>query len=232
MVRLPGLVVLLLLVAGLAPAQAEPEQTPRTVTVRAACVGGGTVVLRHTTEAGSTHVEVRARGLRNGTWYGSHLLEVGVDDTEDTEFATPVRHHRASFDFDVEDTGKAGVLDLNQGKRRCFASFDENRPFVIMGSATLSVLARRTDSGLLVRSEVQRCRPGTSWTLDLAVGFDGGGAGAGRPADCGRHGWLRTRWDLGLDPRPTARPQDLAFTARGEGSRERLSYHATRPPVG
>ena len=214
------------------PASAGAGEEPRTVTVRAECVGGGAIVLRQTADRDSTHVEIRGRGLGEETrWRGSHLLEVGVDDTVDTSLSLVAVGGRLRTDLDLDDTGAAAVLDLRHGKRHCFASYDENRPFVIVGSARLSALVRRTEDGYLARTELDRCRPGSRWFLDLGIGSDDGGVGAGRGADCSRHGWLRSRWDFGVTPHPTERPTELTFQARGQGSRERLTYRATRPPV-
>lgn len=219
--------------AGLAPATAGAGEEPRTVTVRAECPGGGTIVLRQTADADSTHVRVRSHGLGQGLrWKGTHSLEIGVDDTTDTSLGLVAVDGELKADFDLDDTGKAAVLDLRHKKRRCFASFDENRPFVIMGSATLSVLARRTEDGLLARTEIHHCQPDARWDLELGVDFEDAGVGAGIQGTCSRNGWLRERWDFGMEPTPTTRPQGLTFVVDGEGSRERLTYRATRPPVG
>ena len=232
MTRLSGLALLVLLLGGLSPAYAGAGEESRTVTVKAQCVGGGRVTLAHTTTGDTTEVRVRGAGVRNGSWYGSHLLEVGVDDTEDTGLAVRVRDHRFGFRLDYEDTGKAGVLDLAaSGGRRCLASFDELPRATIMGSATDSIAVWHPKPRRFVTRGQVDCRPGSTWKVSVEVGFDDWGFGGGSaPHRCNRLGFFRFH-QASRTGDPAGAPVELTYVGRnlGTGAVRTLSWQASGP---
>jgi hypothetical protein len=202
------------------------------VTVRVRCLPAGTIVLRQTVGPDSTHVQVDGARLANGRWTGEHRVEIGVDDTHDTSLDLRVRGGELHHEFDVPYVAEDGALDITTGTRRdeerCFASYGEQRPFVIMGSANASVLARLSDSGFLARTQID-CRGRSAWDLSLGAEFGRAGVGAGRGAVCRKYLW-RGRWDFGMEPRPTSRPDGLTFVGSvGDRTPVRVSYHASSP---
>ena len=231
MKRLAGSAVLVLLLGGLSPAYAGAAEAPRAVTVQAGCVGGGRIVLAHTTSGDSTHVRVRGVGLRNGTWYGSHQLEVGVDATEVSEFAVRVRHHRFDVDLDYDATGKAGIVSGGPAREQCFASFDELPRATIMGSATDSIAVRHPAPRRFVTRGQVDCRPGSEWEVMVEVGFDGWGFGGGSaPHRCHRQGFFRFVQESRTGD-PAGAPVEVTYAARNleTGAVRTLRWHASSP---
>lgn len=236
MLRLSGLVLAAVLAAplapGLTPAYAGPGEEPRSVRVRAECVGGGTIALRHTTDGDVTRVHARGHGLGNGRWEGEHRLEVGVDDTYDTALDLDADRGDLWLDFDIDDTGKAGALDLADGdRRRCFASFDELRRGTIMGSATDSIAVWHPDPRRFVTRGQVDCRPGSRWKVMVEVGFgDWGFGGGSAPHRCNRLGFFRFAQEVRSGD-PAGAPVTLGYVGRNldTGAVRRLSWRASSP---
>ena len=236
MKRLSGIALVLLLSSALGvaptPAYAGVGEAPRTVTVTAGCQGGGRVALAHTTSEDGTRVRARGSGLRDGGWFGSHLLEVGVDDTEDTGLAVRVRDHRFGFRLHYEDTGKAGVLDLAAGGgRRCLASFDDLPRATIMGSVTDSIAVWHPKPRRFVTRGQVDCRPGSTWEVSVEVGFaDWGFGGGSAPHRCNRQGFFRFH-QASRTGDPAGAPVELTYVGRnlGSGAVRTLSWQASSP---
>lgn len=210
-----------------------PEDAPRTVTLRARCAGGsGAIVLRHTTEAGATRVSIVGTGLRDGRWDGEHLLEVGVDDTHDTRLRLRAVDGELHHELAIADAGPAGVLRLlGPGGRECAASFDENRPWVIVGGARESVVVRHPGPRVLRVNGQLECRRGSAWSVEVSVAAGGSGSGAGEgPLRCGRLGFLRFHWQT-RSGAPTPEPVGVRYVGRNldTDAVRRVSYRATSP---
>jgi hypothetical protein len=228
-----ALVAVLVVGAGvLSPATAGPGEDPRTVRVRAECTPQGTIVLRHTTTGDTTDIGIRGSGLGEGRWRGEHELAIGVDDTYDTQLDLDADHGDLRGGIDIDDSGTAGVLRLAHGEHReCFASFDESPARIIMGSGTDSIAVWHRDPRRYVTRGQIDCRPGSQWAVEVGVGFDDGGFGAGaRPFTCNRLGFLRFHWESRIRP-PEGTPTELTYVGRNldTGNVRRLSYHASSP---
>lgn len=203
------------------------------MTVRARCgPGAGTIVLRHTTEAGATRVRIDGTGLPDGRWTGEHLLEVGVDDTRDTRLRLRAAGGELHHELDIADTGAAGVLHLRgAGGRACSASFDENHPWVILAGSQDSVVVRHPKPRLLRTNGQVDCRRGSEWSVEVSVTAGDSSTGTGAaPLRCGRLGFLRFHWQDRSDA-PLPKPVAVTYVGRNldTGAVRRVSYRATSP---
>ncbi|MEV7430260.1 hypothetical protein AB0N29_11645 [Nocardioides sp. NPDC092400] len=205
----------------------ERTVTERTVTVRGDCVRHGRVVLRQDVGPETTTVTVRARGIANGRWRGEHLLEVGVDDTNDTRVSVRARRHGFATTFEVDGSGIGGVLDLGAPSGgACSVAYSEADDLVVVGDRRTDVfVATPGPRRRLTRAHVH-CRPGTRWSLAVEASDEDGGYGFGGSAVPCRRGSVVAR-DLTTGKRASL-PDTLEVVAERTGGRTlRLRYDAT-----
>lgn len=233
---------LVLLGAGLSTASAAPDgpgtppssdERPRAVTVRGDCGPSGRVVLRQVTTGDRTTVTVKARGVENGRWRGEHLVEVGVDDTDDTRVAIRARKHAFTVQFAVEGAAVGGVLDLTGPRGAgCHASYSEAGSMVVVTDAWLAAMVRRSGPTKLVARLDVGCHAGQRWSAELSFADDESGAGIGAPRVPCRHGFATLREAVERDPATLPRTVELSAQRPG-GRRLRVSYVASEPaPIG
>lgn len=208
---------------------AAPEEPPgeRTVTVRGDCTPTGRVVLRQVGDGTTTTVTVKGRGVPDGRWRGEHLLEVGVDDTEDTRLSVRVREHAFTRSFEVDGAAVGGVLRLvNPAGVVCHAAYSETGSMVVVADDRLSGVVRRSGPRrTVVRAEVA-CGGRQRWSLEMSWSDEGSGTGFGAPPQRCRDGRVVLR-EAVLDPDATL-PTAVEVSARRAGGRLlRLRYAAS-----
>ncbi|MDN4159975.1 hypothetical protein [Nocardioides abyssi] len=218
--------------ASAAPADAPPTDEPpaeRTVTVRGDCGPSGRVVLRQVLDGDRTTVAVRLRGVPDGRWRGEHLVEVGVDDTEDTRLAADVRAHVLAVGFEVDGAAVGGVLRLS-GPRgaECHAAYSEAGSMVVVTDARLAGVVRRSGPRRLVARADVDCRPGPRWSVELGFSDESSGSGFGSPRVRCRSGSAVLREVVERDV--ATLPATVEVAARRPGGRHlRLRYVASDP---